>query len=130
MAGFIVNCNFRFQTTLCVVGQFRGRSVLAFRFAPLLSPPIPATAYAPTLAATSAGQLSTTMKISKTIWIITLVLFSALTYFALTNRKIDINTLQNKIVDFRELPPIVADMFRNTKKYRTRGHFEAIQTTD
>jgi len=41
------------------VGQFRGRSVLAFRYAPLLSPPKPATAYALTLQARRLTTKST-----------------------------------------------------------------------
>jgi hypothetical protein len=70
------------------------------------------------------------MKFSKTIWIVTLGLFSTLTYFAWTNRKIEIKKLQSKIVDFRELPPVVADIFRNTKKYRTPGQDGSLLTTD
>ncbi len=42
-------------------------------------------------------------------------------YRAWTTEKTEINTLENKIVPFDELPPIVADMFRNTKKYRESG---------
>jgi hypothetical protein len=46
MAGLRINSYFSFPNDVSCVGQFRGRSVLAFRYAPLLSPPKPATAYA------------------------------------------------------------------------------------
>ena len=55
------------------MGQFRGRSVLAFRYASLLSPPIPATAYALTLYATPPEKLG------RPLTILTLLLFGCTT---------------------------------------------------
>jgi len=51
-------------------------------------------------------------------------------YWRWTTRTTDINTLENKIVQFDELPPIVADMFRNTKKYREKGINGNLMTLD
>ena len=51
-------------------------------------------------------------------------------YWTWTTRKIEINTLENKIVQFDELPPIVADMFRNTKKYKEKGLGSSLMTLD
>jgi hypothetical protein len=51
-------------------------------------------------------------------------------YWTSTTRTTEINTLENKIVQFDELPPIVADMFRNTKKYREEGIDGNLMTLD
>jgi hypothetical protein len=51
-------------------------------------------------------------------------------YWTWTAQKIEINTLENKIVQFDELPPIVADMFRNTKKYRKEWIDGSLMTLD
>jgi len=48
-----------------------------------------------------------------------LVLF--LGYWVWTNWKTDINSLENRTAQFSELPPIVADVYRNAKKYENKG---------
>jgi hypothetical protein len=60
-------------------------------------------------------------KKNKIILKISVGLVLILAYWMWITRKIEINTLETKIVQFKELPPIVADMFRNTKTYRELG---------
>ena len=57
MTGLGVNPYFGFSNNVQCGQTGRGRSVLAFRFAPLLSPPRPATAYALALAAMGLDKL-------------------------------------------------------------------------
>ncbi len=69
-------------------------------------------------------------KKNKLILAISVGLILIFGYWTWTTRKIEINTLENKIVQFDELPPIVADMFRNTKKYREEGIDGNLMTID
>jgi hypothetical protein len=50
-----------------------------------------------------------------------IVLVLLLGYWIWTNWKIDIDSLDNKSSIFSELPPLVADVYRNTKKYEDKG---------
>lgn len=56
MAGFGVLIKFRFHYIHLSRGTGRNWSALTFRFAPLLRPPMPATAETPTLQAMRPGQ--------------------------------------------------------------------------
>lgn len=54
--------------------------------------------------------------------------------WTLTTRKVyrwrNIDNLEMRTVTFDELPPIVADMFRNTKKYQTVGNTDPLISFD
>lgn len=69
-------------------------------------------------------------KRNKLIWATSIGLMLIFGYWTWTTRKTEINSLENKIVQFDELPPIVADMFRNTKKYREKGFDDNLMTLD
>jgi hypothetical protein len=69
-------------------------------------------------------------KKNKILFTILAGLILILTYWTWTTRKIEINTLETKIVQFNQLPPIVADIYRNTKKYRELGLDGALISVD
>jgi hypothetical protein len=69
-------------------------------------------------------------KKNKLILVTSIGLILVFGYWTWTTGKTEINTLENKIVQFDELPPVVADMFRNTKKYRGDGIDGNLMTSD